>query len=269
MRVCVRECPGVRECTEESCDRALVAEGILVLHCLVRRRVRPTLSRFFAEDSCSVAIGGACIFDQSCRASYRPCLFGCSELAFFVARLRLLCRRRVRGAPWYDLEAPEVRAVPRDSREAVPVDLEAIPFRPRDWESSLRGGCGGAYECDPVRAELRRAYLLAALRLHPDKGGSNAAFLGMQAAYQLLDGATSTARQGATRELRDAAIAAARARRDTTDSATQRALRLSREVTQAREEARKRAEAEWVPPWRTAAQHIRTASGAFMDLWTE
>jgi hypothetical protein len=66
--------------------------GILVLHCLVRRRVRPTLSRFFAEDSCSVAIGGACIFDQSCRASYRPCLFGCSELAFFVARLRLLCR---------------------------------------------------------------------------------------------------------------------------------------------------------------------------------
>jgi len=124
-------------------------------------------------------------------------------------------------------------------------------------------------QIDAPPQEMRRAYLLAALRLHPDKGGSNADFLGMQAAYQLLDGATSTARQGAARELRDAAIAAARARRDTTDSATQRALRLSRAVTQAREEARKRAEAEWVPPWRTAAQHIRTASGAFMDLWTE
>ena len=124
----------------------------------------------------------------------------------------------------------------------------------------------------PVDADfqvIRRAYLRAAIRTHPDKGGSNVAFLGLQGAYQRLEGATSDARQGAARELRDASSAAAQAQRDATDTAARWALRLSSDVRKARAEASQRAGTEWIPPWRTAARLLRTASGTFMDLWTE
>ena len=124
----------------------------------------------------------------------------------------------------------------------------------------------------PVDADfqlIRRAYLRAAVRTHPDKGGSGDAFNGLQEAYQRLEGATSDARQGAAQELRDANTAAAQARRDAVDTAAQRALRLESEVRKARAEASQRAEKAWIPPWRDAARHLRKASGAFMDLWTE
>jgi hypothetical protein len=122
---------------------------------------------------------------------------------------------------------------------------------------------------DADSREIRRAYLREAIRTHPDKGGSAAAFDELREAYQLLDGVPGATRQEAAKAMRDARAAAVRVQRDAASPTEQGAHRLQREVTQARAEASRRAETEWIPPWRTAARHIRTASSAFMDLWTE
>ena len=64
--------------------------------------------------------------------------------------------------------------------------------------------------------------------------------------------------------------ATARARRGATQYDGRAEEMLTDAVTRARKEAGRRAEAEWEPAWKTAAQHLRAAGGApFMhELWS-
>ena len=164
--------------------------------------------------------------------------------------------------------ATEAEERTRATHEAAPLRRAAtIVSDTTERLSAAAGVLGVPIEADS--RETRQAYLRAAIRAHPDKGGSNAAFRGLLEAYQLLEGAPDATRRDASQEIRNARSAAQRAQRDARDTATQRALRLQNEVTHARAEASRRAEAAWVPPWRAAAQHLRTASGAYMELWTE
>ena len=188
------------------------------------------------------------------------------EIPPFTPRERMEATRARHEAS--EAAATEAEARTRAAHDAAPPGRSTT--RVSDTAARLSEAAGVLdVPVDADSQEIRRAYLREAIRTHPDKGGSAEAFDGLREAYQLLNGVPGATRQDAARAMRDAKAAVARAQRDAARPAEQGAHRLLREVTQARAEARRRAETEWIPPWRTAAQHLRTASSAFMELWTE
>ena len=143
------------------------------------------------------------------------------------------------------------------------------PKRASNGAERLRGAAETlGVNVDVTRQELRRAFLRKALDAHPDKGGNAADFTKLQGAYRDMDSATDDTRRHAAQEIRDARDVMKRARRDATHNTGRAEEGLTEAVARARAEAERRAAAEWEPGWKTTAQHLRAAGGAFMQLWT-
>ena len=123
---------------------------------------------------------------------------------------------------------------------------------------------------DAPAKDVRRAYLLAAIRAHPDKaGGSNPAFIALRDALERINGATEETRHRAALEVQQAQGTATQAIRRARHDAVDTAPHLSEAVVLARDEASRRALSDWIPGWKRAAGHLRSANRAYMDLWLQ
>ena len=115
---------------------------------------------------------------------------------------------------------------------------------------------------------VRRAYLIAAVRAHPDKaGGTKLAFIALQDAHERIRGATDETRHRAALEVQQAQGAATQALRRARHDAMDATQRLSEAVVMARDEASSRALSDWIPGWKRAAGHLRSANRVYMNLW--
>ena len=128
-----------------------------------------------------------------------------------------------------------------------------------------------AVEPTAEASALRKAFLLAALRAHPDKGGDAARFRAVHDAYNEMKKVTAAERA----QLTEAAATARTAREDAAAAAAMAPMHPSSEARQAQAAARAArvaaagaaAAANLQPAWREIAQHVVAARDAYMTAW--
>ena len=127
---------------------------------------------------------------------------------------------------------------------------------------------------DAAEVAVRKRYLLAALKAHPDKpGGEAARFRAIHEAYEELCRYTPEERRQLTgasaREAEETARAAARAaataRGPEMEAELARREEAAREAHEAAREAREAADAPRV--WEQVAERLRAAAAAYFEAW--
>ena len=193
------------------------------------------------------------------------------EVPRLVAPERAAEKQQREAAQEKAAAAARARADARAAADAAAREEAAEGRRAKDGD----GGVAARRMADAARVlgvemvaeegAVRKAYLTAALHAHPDKGGEAARFREIQAAYELMVGATQAERQGiaaAPTEGREAAGRAAAAR-----EAERAAAAAAKAAQRETEEAAAMMAASWQPAWRTVAAALREAREAYMAAW--